>query len=150
MSPFLLLALVGPAVALHVAETMHEAYPDRYYVSPNLARLVAAKKPGIYTWGPEGQQVDPEVAALFAPPADAVALTAEEVRERALSAMAEEISIMLAEVVLAEAEDVDLCLLLAARWPFWMAGFTPYLARSGIAEKVTGKRFPPKGLAWPE
>jgi 3-hydroxyacyl-CoA dehydrogenase/enoyl-CoA hydratase/carnithine racemase len=147
MSPFLLLALVGPAVALHVAETMHEAYPDRYYVSPNLARLVAAKKPGIYTWGPEGQQVDPEVAAMFAPPADAVPLTAEEVRERALSAMAEEISIMLSEGVVAEAQDIDLCLLLGAGWPFWLGGITPYLDRSGISEKVTGTRFLPRGLA---
>ena len=149
MSPFLLLALVGPAVALHVAETMHEAYPDRYYVSPNLARLVAAKKPGIYTWGPEGQQVDPEVAALFAPPADAVPLTAEQVRERALSAMAEEISIMLDEGVVAEAQDIDLCLLLGAGWPFWLGGITPYLDRSGISERVTGRRFLPKGLASP-
>jgi 3-hydroxyacyl-CoA dehydrogenase/enoyl-CoA hydratase/carnithine racemase len=147
MSPFLLLALVGPAVALHVAETMHEAYPDRFYVSPNLARLVAAKKPGIYTWGPEGQVVDPEVAAMFAPPADARPLTAEEVRERALSAVAEEIRIMLDEGVVAEAQDVDLCLLLGAGWPFWLGGITPYLDRTGISERVTGSRFLPQGVA---
>ncbi|HEX8003393.1 MAG TPA: 3-hydroxyacyl-CoA dehydrogenase NAD-binding domain-containing protein [Mycobacteriales bacterium] len=147
MSPFLLLALVGPAVALHVAETMHEAYPDRFYVSPNLARLVAAGKPGIYTWGPEGQQVDPEVAAMFSPPADSRPLTSDEVRERALSAMAEEIRIMLDEGVVAEAQDVDLCLLLGAGWPFWLGGITPYLDRSGISENVTGARFLPKGVA---
>jgi 3-hydroxyacyl-CoA dehydrogenase len=147
MSPFLLLALVGPAVALHVAETMHEAYPDRFYVSPNLARLVAAGKPGIYSWGPEGQQVDPEVAAMFSPPADAVALTAEQVRERALAAMAEEIRIMLDEGVVAEAQDIDLCLLLGAGWPFWLGGITPYLDRSGVSERVTGRRFLPKGVA---
>ena len=147
MSPFLLLALVGPAVALHVAETMHEAYPDRFYVSPNLARLVAAGKPGIYTWGPNGQEVDPEVAAMFSPPAGATPLTAEEVRERALSATAEEIRIMLDEGVVAEAQDVDLCLLLGAGWPFWLGGITPYLDRSGISEKVAGARFLPKGVA---
>ena len=28
----------GPAVALHVAETMHEAFPDRFYVSDNLGQ----------------------------------------------------------------------------------------------------------------
>ena len=147
MSPFLLLALVGPAVALHVAETMHEAYPDRFYVSPNLARLVAAGKPGIYTWGPNGQEVDPEVAAMFAPPADATPSTAEQVRERALSAVAEEIRIMLEEGVVAEAQDVDLCLLLGAGWPFWNGGITPYLDRSGISEKVNGARFLPPGVA---
>jgi 3-hydroxyacyl-CoA dehydrogenase/enoyl-CoA hydratase/carnithine racemase len=149
MSPFLLLALVGPAVALHVAETMHEAYPDRFYVSPNLARLVAAGKPGIYTWGPEGQRVDPEVAAMFSPPDGAVPLTAEQVRERALSAMAEEIGLMLDEGVVAEAQDVDLCLLLGAGWPFHLGGITPYLDRTGISEKVTGRRFLPRGVASP-
>jgi 3-hydroxyacyl-CoA dehydrogenase/enoyl-CoA hydratase/carnithine racemase len=149
MSPFLLLALVGPAVALHVAETMHEAYPDRFYVSPNLARLVAAGKPGIYTWGPEGQQVDPEVAAMFAPPASPVVLTADEVRDRALSAMAEEIGIMLDEGVVAEAQDIDLCLLLGAGWPFWLGGITPYLDRTGVSERVTGHRFLAKGVASP-
>ena len=147
MSPFLLLALVGPAVALHVAETMHEAYPDRFYVSPNLARLVAAGKPGIYTWGPNGQEVDPEVAAMFSPPAAAVPLTAEQVRERALSAVAEEIGIMLDEGVVAEAQDIDLCLLLGAGWPFWLGGITPYLDRSGISERVNGAPFLPKGVA---
>jgi len=147
MSPFLLLALVGPAVALHVAETMHEAYPDRFYVSPNLARLVAAGKPGIYTWGPSGQAVDPEVEVMFAPPANATPLTAEQVRDRALSAMAEEIRIMLDEGVVAEAQDVDLCLLLGAGWPFWLGGITPYLDRTGVSERVTGGRFLPKGIA---
>jgi 3-hydroxyacyl-CoA dehydrogenase/enoyl-CoA hydratase/carnithine racemase len=147
MSPFLLLALVGPAVALHVAETMHEAFPERFYVSPNLARLVAAGKPGIYTWGPEGQQVDPEVAAMFAPPASVVAPTAEEVRDRALAAMAEEIRLMLDEGVVAEAQDIDLCLLLGAGWPFHLGGITPYLDRQGVSERVTGKRFLPTGLA---
>ena len=36
MSPFNLLDLVGPAVAFHVAETMHAAFPDRFYVSENM------------------------------------------------------------------------------------------------------------------
>jgi 3-hydroxyacyl-CoA dehydrogenase/enoyl-CoA hydratase/carnithine racemase len=143
------LGLVGPAVALHVAETMHEAFPDRFYVSPNLARLVAAGKPGIYTWGPEGQQVDPEVAAMFAPPAGSVPPTAEEVRDRALAAMAEEIRLMLDEGVVAEAQDIDLCLLLGAGWPFHLGGITPYLDRQGVSERVTGRRFLPKGVASP-
>ena len=36
MTPFALLQLVGPAVALHVAETLHAAFGDRFAVSPNL------------------------------------------------------------------------------------------------------------------
>ena len=42
MSPFFLLQLVGPAVALHVAETLAAAYPDRFKVSPKLRALVEA------------------------------------------------------------------------------------------------------------
>ena len=34
MSPFMLLALVGPAIALHNTETLAGAFPDRFYVSP--------------------------------------------------------------------------------------------------------------------
>lgn len=34
MTPFTLLALVGPAVALHTGETLAEAYPERFHNSP--------------------------------------------------------------------------------------------------------------------
>ena len=36
MPPFVLLGLVGPAIALHNSETLHRAFGDRYYVSPSL------------------------------------------------------------------------------------------------------------------
>src|SRR5579872_3209023 len=45
MPPFLLLQLVGPAVALHVADTLHAAFPGRFAVSPKLRALVEAGKP---------------------------------------------------------------------------------------------------------
>ena len=48
MSPFFLLQLVGPAVALHVAETLAAAYPDRFKVSPKLRALVEAGKTAVY------------------------------------------------------------------------------------------------------
>ncbi|HTZ43500.1 MAG TPA: 3-hydroxyacyl-CoA dehydrogenase NAD-binding domain-containing protein [Jatrophihabitans sp.] len=145
MSPFVLLALVGPAVALHVAGTMHAAFPDRYAVSDNLRRLVEAGKPGIYTWDTGSQQLDPEVAALFQH-GDSPS-TEEQVRERALSALAEEIGLMLEAGVVAEAADIDLCMLLGAGWPFHLGGITPYLDRTGISEKVLGRRFTTPGVA---
>ena len=46
MPPFVLMGLVGPAVALHVNETLHEAFPDRFPLSGKLAKLVAAGKTG--------------------------------------------------------------------------------------------------------
>lgn len=146
MTPFVLLQLVGPAVALHVAETMHEAFPERFTVSENLRRLVAAGKPGIWSWNEQGQPyLDDETAALLQ--AGDTALSEEEVRERALSAVAQEIRLMLDDGVVAEAQDVDLCLLLGAGWPFHLGGITPYLDRSGIAERATGSRFLPPGVA---
>ena len=63
MSPFFLLQLVGPAVALHVGETLAAAYPDRYRVSPKLRALVAAGKTAVYR---PDFTVDESVAALLA------------------------------------------------------------------------------------
>lgn len=147
MSPFVLLALVGPAVALHVSETLHESFPDRFHVSANLGKLVAAGKPGLYTWGPEGQQIDPEVAEMFAAPAEPSPSTTEQVRERALDALAQEIRIMLDDGVVAGPQEIDLCMLLGAGWPFHLGGITPYLDRSGVSERATGARFLPAGTA---
>ena len=46
-----------------------------------------------------------------------------------------------------EAQDIDLCMLLGAGWPFWLGGITPYLDRSGASERVTGRRFLAPGVA---
>jgi 3-hydroxyacyl-CoA dehydrogenase len=136
MPPFLLLQLVGPAVALHVAETLHAAYPDRFAVPPKLRALVGAGKTAVY--GPD-LAVDPDVAAIMA--GGDRPSTAAQVRERALEALADEIAVMLHEGVVSAPQDVDLCMILGAGWPFHLGGITPYLDRSGIAEKVTGARF---------
>ena len=45
MTQFLLLQLVGPAIALHVAETLHAAYPDRFAVSPACAPWSSRARP---------------------------------------------------------------------------------------------------------
>ncbi|MGW3467756.1 3-hydroxyacyl-CoA dehydrogenase NAD-binding domain-containing protein [Saccharopolyspora sp. NPDC000995] len=163
MTPMVLLQLVGPAVAQHVNETMHAAYPDRFKLSDNMQRFVDARKSAVWITDESsqsatrsasagdsgratgGQVVDPEVAALWAQ-GDKPS-TSEQVRERALNALAEEIRIMLDEGVVAQAQDIDLCMLIGAGWPFWLGGITPYLDRAGIAEKVNGKRFLAPGVA---
>jgi 3-hydroxyacyl-CoA dehydrogenase/enoyl-CoA hydratase/carnithine racemase len=148
MSPFTLLGLVGPAVALHTAETLHAAFGDRFDVSPNLRALVAAGKPGIYEIGPAGKpRIADETLALFSV-GDAPS-TREQVRHRATAALAEEIGLMLSEGVVAAPMDIDLCLILGAGWPFHNGGITPYLDREGISERVVGQRFLPKGVAEP-
>jgi 3-hydroxyacyl-CoA dehydrogenase/enoyl-CoA hydratase/carnithine racemase len=142
MRPLALLQMVGPAVAHHVGKTLHDAYPDRFGVSDNLARIVAAGKSGFTD--AEGNP-DPEVMALLkfgdSP------LTAQEVLGRATAAVAQEVRIMLDEGVVAEPQDIDLCLIIGAGWPLHLGGITPYLDREGISEKVTGGRFLPRGVA---
>jgi 3-hydroxyacyl-CoA dehydrogenase/enoyl-CoA hydratase/carnithine racemase len=136
MPPFLLLQLVGPAVALHVGETLHEAFPARFAVSEKLRALVAAGKNAVYA---PDFSVDPEVAAILA--GGTQPSTGEQVLAQALEALAEEIHLMLEDGVVAGPEDIDLCMILGAGWPFHLGGITPYLDRTGVSVKVTGAAF---------
>jgi 3-hydroxyacyl-CoA dehydrogenase len=146
LSPFVLLQLVGPAVAQHVAETLHGAYPDRFGVSANLDRIVRAGKPGVYSWDDKGRPyIDEETRALIEQ--GDRPQTAEELRTRALDALAEEIRLMLDEGVVEDVRDIDLCLILGAGWPFHLGGITPYLDRTGTSERVAGRRFLAPGVA---
>ncbi|NMM34190.1 MAG: 3-hydroxyacyl-CoA dehydrogenase [Phycicoccus sp.] len=147
MPPFELLGLVGPAIALHNNESLHGAFPERFYVSEGLRRLVAAGKPGFYAY-PEGKPVlDPEVTALMETPANPVVLDAAQVREQVLSALAQEAQLMVDEGVVAAPMDIDLAMITGAGFAFWNGGLTPLLDRAGISEKVNGKRFLPRGVA---
>ena len=146
MSPYVLLQLVGPAVALHVVESLHAAFGDRFPVSSNLRALVDAQRPGIYDWTPEGEPYVSDETSQLLVVGDRPS-TAEQVRDRALNALAEEIGLMLAEEVVAAPMDIDLCLILGAGWPFHLGGITPYLDRQGVSERVLGRRFLPPGVA---
>jgi 3-hydroxyacyl-CoA dehydrogenase/enoyl-CoA hydratase/carnithine racemase len=142
MPPFVLMGLVGPAIALHVCEQLHEAFPDRFPLSSRLAELVAAGKPGVYL---PDFTLDPEAVEIFA--GGTSPSTEEQVLTRALDALAQEIRLLLDEGVVAAPEDVDLCMILGAGWPFHLGGVTPYLDRTGVAERVAGTRFLDRGVA---
>lgn len=138
MPPFMLLSLVGPAIALHNSETLHGAFPDRFYVSPALERVVAARKGSYYA---PDLSIDPEVLDLLEKPESPVVLTAPEVRERVLAGLAQEAQLMLDEGVVAAPEDLDLAMITGAGFSFWNGGLTMLLDISGISENVNGKRF---------
>jgi 3-hydroxyacyl-CoA dehydrogenase/enoyl-CoA hydratase/carnithine racemase len=140
MRPIALLQLVGPAVAHHVGETLHRAFPDRFGDSANLARIAEAGLPLMVD-----DEINPEVVKLLE--VGAAPLTGAEVRRGALDALAQEIRLMLDEGVVAAAQDIDLCMILGAGWPLHLGGVTPYLDRSGTSERVTGTRFLPRGVA---
>jgi 3-hydroxyacyl-CoA dehydrogenase/enoyl-CoA hydratase/carnithine racemase len=119
MAPSVLLQMVGPRVANHVLGTLHEAYPDRFPLSPTLANYAEGK--------------DEIVVREQAP------LSREELLETALEALADEIHHLLGEGVVAEVKDVDTALLLGAGWPFWLGGITKYLDQVGISDKMFGR-----------
>jgi 3-hydroxyacyl-CoA dehydrogenase/enoyl-CoA hydratase/carnithine racemase len=136
MTPFLLLQLVGPRIALHVAETLAGAFGDRFAVSPKLRALAESGKSSVYR---PDLSVDPEALELLA--GGSAPSTGAEVSARALAGLAQEIRIMLDEGVVAAPQDIDLCMILGAGWPFHLGGITPYLDRTGIAAKVNGVPF---------
>jgi hypothetical protein len=101
-----------------------------------LRTLVESGKTAIY--GPDFT-IEPEVVAALS--GGDRPSTADQVRQRALAGLAEEIRFMLDEGVVAAPEDLDLCMIMGAGWPFHLGGITPCLDRTGIAAKVTGSRF---------
>jgi 3-hydroxyacyl-CoA dehydrogenase/enoyl-CoA hydratase/carnithine racemase len=120
MAPSVLLQMVGPQVANHVLETLHEAYPDRYPLSPTLASFAAGNDEVVLT-GDARRSV-------------------EQIREAALEVIADEVRHLLDEGVVPAAADVDACLILGAGYPFFLGGITKHLDETGISERVTGSR----------
>jgi 3-hydroxyacyl-CoA dehydrogenase/enoyl-CoA hydratase/carnithine racemase len=120
MAPSVLLQLVGPKVANHVRHTLHDAWPDRYPLSATLEALA------------EGR--DEPVVVEHAPK------SVEEIHVAVLEALADESRHILEEGVVAEAADIDTCLLLGAGFPFWLGGITKHLDQTGVSERVVGRR----------
>jgi len=147
MPPFVLMGLVGPAIALHNSQTLVRAFGDRFYASPSLEAMVAARKPGYYTVVDGVQVPDPEVLAMQVTPEHPVELTVPQVRERVLSAIADEVARMLDEKVAQAPMDIDLAMITGAGFQFWNGGIIPLLDREGISQKVVGHRFLPPGVA---
>jgi 3-hydroxyacyl-CoA dehydrogenase/enoyl-CoA hydratase/carnithine racemase len=120
MAPSVVLQMVGPRVANHVLETMHDAYPDRFPLSPTLASFAGGSEEIVLTGDARR--------------------TADEIREDALEAIADEVRHLLDEGVVGAAADVDACLILGAGYPFFLGGITKHLDQLGIAERVTGSK----------
>ena len=145
MGPFELIDLVGWKVAAHVQDTMVQHFPDRFYASENLHRLSEVSEPLVKT--KIGKVEELSRAGRKAITVGKTPVTEEEILRRAEDTLAEEIRIMLDEGVVAAAEDIDLCMILGAAWPFQAGGVTPYLDRVGASERVTGAKFHDPAIA---
>jgi 3-hydroxyacyl-CoA dehydrogenase len=113
MAPSVLLQMVGPQVALHVLETMHAAYSDRFPLSPALEQIANGEEP---TAVADNRR------------------TVDEIRRAVLEGAADEIEHMLREGVVGDPADVDACLILGAGYPFFLGGITKHLEQQGIAD----------------
>lgn len=118
MAPSVLLQLVGPRVANHVRHTLHDAWPDRFPLSATLESLAEGGEPVVVEHTPR---------------------TVDELHEAVLEALADESRHILEEGVVAEAADIDTCLLLGAGFPFWLGGITKHLDQTGVSQRVLGR-----------
>lgn len=141
MGPFTLLQLVGPAVAGHVLTTLHDELGERFRLSPGLARLATDGRP-LVAPGPSGED-EPQtwVQDAFGAPGGPGARDAQGVLDHVLAGLTEETGALLAEGVVAGPDDVDVCMVLGAGWPFHLGGITPYLDRTGWSERLLGRPF---------
>jgi 3-hydroxyacyl-CoA dehydrogenase/enoyl-CoA hydratase/carnithine racemase len=139
MTPFQLIDLVGWKVAAHVQDTMAHAFPDRFFASENFHEL--AELPEVIEKDKNGKVVGWSKAAQKILKTGKTPVSEAEILRRVQEGLAQEIRIMLDEGVVPEVQDIDLCLILGAGWPFIDGGATPYLDRSGASERVFGGTF---------
>jgi 3-hydroxyacyl-CoA dehydrogenase/enoyl-CoA hydratase/carnithine racemase len=119
MAPSVLVQMVGPRVANHVLHTLHAAYPDRFRLSATLDALAdGADEPVVVERRPSSW---------------------EDVQTATLEALADEAARILDEGVVAEAADIDTCMILGAGWPFWLGGITKFLDQTGVSQRVVGR-----------
>jgi 3-hydroxyacyl-CoA dehydrogenase len=99
---------------------MHDAFPERFPLSPALAAIADGGEPVVVEDAPR---------------------TREQIVEDVLEAVADEIHLLLEEGVVTEAADVDTGLLLGAGWPFFLGGITKHLDQIGMSERLFGRTF---------
>lgn len=147
MGPFELIDLVGWKVAAHVQDTMVGAFPERFYASENLHKAAELEK--VVEKNKAGKVEDLSKEAKKALTLGKTATDEAEILRRVEEGLAAEIKIMLDEGVVAAAEDIDLCMILGAGWPFQTGGATPYLDRVGASERAFGAKFHDPAIAGP-
>lgn len=139
MNPFDLLELVGLKVGAHVLDSMHAFNPERFYASSNLHKLADYGK--LLERDGKGKIKGYDKRAIEIVAGGTSPRTAEQIFEGVQVGLAREIKLMLDEKVVGTAQDIDLCMIMGAGWPFHLGGITPYLDRCGASQKAFGGSF---------
>ena len=139
MNPFDLLELVGLKVGAHVLDSMHAFNKERFYASENLHKLAEHGK--LLERDAKGKIKSYDKKAMEIVAGGKNARSAAEIFESVQVGLAKEVKLMLEEKVVQTPQDIDLCMIMGAAWPFHLGGITPYLDRSGASEKAFGGSF---------
>ena len=139
MNPFDLLELVGLKVGAHVLDSMHAFNSERFYASANLHKLAEHGKLLERDGKGKIKGYDKQAIAIVA--GGTKPRSADEIFEGVQVGLAREIKLMLDEKVVGTAQDIDLCMIMGAGWPFHFGGITPYLDRCGASQKAFGGSF---------
>ncbi len=140
MNPFDLLELVGLKVGAHVLDSMHAFNSERFYASANLHTLAEYGKLLERDGKGKIKGYDRKAMEIVGNTKDGGASEAE-IFERVNLGLAKEVQLMLQEKVVGTPQDVDLCMIMGAGWPFHLGGITPYLDRSGASQRAFGGSF---------
>ena len=139
MNPFDLLELVGLKVGAHVLDSMHAFNKERFYASENLHKLAEHGK--LLERDAKGKIKGYDKKAMEIVAGGKNPRSAAEIFESVQVGLAKEVKLMLEERVVQTPQDIDLCMIMGAAWPFHLGGITPYLDRSGASEKAFGGSF---------
>jgi 3-hydroxyacyl-CoA dehydrogenase len=139
MNPFDLLELVGLQVGAHVLDSMYGFSPERFYKTDSLHQL--AKLGRIRTKDAKGNKTGYDQEAIKIVSGRTRTRSKDQVFDDLIVGLTKEIKLMLDEKVVSSAEDIDLCMIMGAGWPFHLGGITPYLDRIGASQKVFGATF---------
>jgi 3-hydroxyacyl-CoA dehydrogenase/enoyl-CoA hydratase/carnithine racemase len=139
MNPFDLLELVGLKVGAHVLDSMHAFNSERFYASANLHKLAEHGKLLERDGKGKIKGYDKQAIAIVA--GGTKSRSAAEIFEGVQVGLAKEIKLMLDERVVGTAQDIDLCMIMGAGWPFHLGGITPYLDRCGASQTAFGGTF---------
>ncbi|SPY07730.1 fatty acid oxidation complex subunit alpha FadB [Oligella urethralis] len=154
MGPAYLSDVIGLDTCVHASKVLADGFPDRMkadYTGATEAlfkadRLGQKNGKGFYKYvaddsGRKRKTADDEVKDILAPHADAAApgsvdFTAEEIRDRLMLAMCNEVARCIDEKIVASPEEADMALIMGLGFPRFRGGALRYIDQTGLKEYV--------------
>ena len=154
MGPAYLSDVIGLDTCVHASKVLADGFPDRMkadYTGATEAlfkadRLGQKNGKGFYKYvvddsGRKRKTADDEVKDILAPHVDAAApgsvdFTAEEIRDRLMLAMCNEVARCIDEQIVASPEEADMALIMGLGFPRFRGGALRYIDQTGLKEYV--------------